>query len=92
MRPRKTWESHMSDFVAWLRGLATKGGKGVVNNLDARSLGAAADEMDAARRRIVVLEMVIRQDLWPVDCRDDLNRMIVQDIHDRYSVAPSPPR
>lgn len=76
----------MADFVTWLRGLAEKGGKGVVNNIDARSLGALADELAAARRRITVLEMVIRQDMWPVDCSDDLNKMIVQDIHERALV------
>ncbi len=36
----------MSDFVPWLRGLAEKGGKGVVNNIDARCLGRIADELE----------------------------------------------
>lgn len=80
----------MSDFVTWLHGLADKGGKGVVNNIDARCLGRVADELAAARSRITVLEMVIRQDLWPLDCSDDLNKMIVEDIHGRFSVAPQP--
>jgi hypothetical protein len=35
--------------VAWLRGLAEKGGKGVVNNIDARSLGRIADEIEQLR-------------------------------------------
>jgi hypothetical protein len=35
----------MSDFIPWLRGLAEKGGKGVVNNIDARCLGRVADEL-----------------------------------------------
>jgi hypothetical protein len=39
----------MSDFVPWLRGLADKGGKGVVNNIDARCLGRVADEIERLR-------------------------------------------
>jgi hypothetical protein len=36
--------------IAWLRGLADKGGKGVVNNIDARCLGRIADELEYLRR------------------------------------------
>ena len=36
--------------VEWLRGLAAKGGKGVVNNIDARCLGRIADELELLRR------------------------------------------
>jgi hypothetical protein len=36
----------MTNFVPWLRGLADKGGKGVVNNIDARCLGRVADELE----------------------------------------------
>lgn len=32
--------------ILWLRGLAEKGGKGVVNNIDARCLGRIADELE----------------------------------------------
>ncbi len=32
--------------IAWLRGLAIKGGKGIVNNIDARCLGRIADEIE----------------------------------------------
>jgi hypothetical protein len=39
----------MSDFVPWLRGLAEQGGKGIVNNIDARSLGRIADELECLR-------------------------------------------
>lgn len=39
----------MSDFVPWLRELADKGGKGVVNNIDARCLGRIADELERYR-------------------------------------------
>jgi hypothetical protein len=36
----------VSDFIPWLRGLAEKGGRGVVNNIDARCLGRIADELE----------------------------------------------
>lgn len=37
----------MSDsYVPWLRMLAEKGGKGVVNNIDARCLGRIADQLE----------------------------------------------
>ena len=39
----------MNDFTPWLRGLAEKGGKGVVNNIDARCLGRIADELERLR-------------------------------------------
>lgn len=35
----------MTNYVNWLKGLAEKGGKGVVNNIDARCLGRVADEL-----------------------------------------------
>jgi hypothetical protein len=38
--------------IEWLRGLAAKGGKGVVNNIDARSLGRIADEYDALAKAL----------------------------------------
>ena len=37
--------------IDWLRGLAEKGGKGVVNNIDARSLGRIADELERLTAR-----------------------------------------
>lgn len=33
--------------IPWLRLLAAEGGKGVVNNIDARSLGRIADHLSA---------------------------------------------
>lgn len=40
----------MSDqTIEWLRSLAAKGGKGVVDNIDARCLGRIADELEALR-------------------------------------------
>ena len=35
----------MADNIKWLRELAEKGGKGVVDNIDARALGRIADEL-----------------------------------------------
>lgn len=42
----------MSDFVPWLRGIAEKGGKGVVDNIDARCLGRVADELARLRAEL----------------------------------------
>jgi hypothetical protein len=66
--------------IEWLRGLAEKGGKGVVNNIDARSLGRIADDLMLLQRRVTVLEQVIAEDLSPFDCSDELNKMVVVDI------------
>lgn len=33
-------------YTEWLRQLATAGGKGVVNNVDARALGRIADRLE----------------------------------------------
>ena len=41
--------------TAWFRSLAHKGGKGVVNNIDARSLGRIADEIEAMAAEIARL-------------------------------------
>lgn len=75
----------MSDqqTIDWLRGLAEKGGRGVVNNIDARCLGRIADDLERLSRRVVVLEMVIQEELDEFDCNDEANRMIVENIHER---------
>lgn len=36
----------MTDNILWLRELAEKGGKGTVDNIDARALGRVADELE----------------------------------------------
>lgn len=43
-----------SDLVAWLRGLATTGGKGTVNHIDARALGRVADELERLQALVPV--------------------------------------
>jgi hypothetical protein len=73
--------------IEWLRGLAEKGGKGVVNNIDARCLGRIADDLMLLRRRVTVLEMVITEEVDPYCCRDELNEMIVKDLHNRHRAA-----
>jgi hypothetical protein len=40
----------------------------------------AVNSFEVMKRRIAVLEQVIAEDLSPFDCRDDLNKMIVEDI------------
>lgn len=46
--------------IDWLRQLAEKGGRGVVNNIDARSLGRIADKIECLRtfNRELALGMV----------------------------------
>ena len=48
-------ESCVTDYEAWLRMLATRGAKGVVNNIDARSLGRVADTL--ARYASIIREL-----------------------------------
>ena len=43
IRDRNLATSCSTDYEAWLRALAAKGGKGVVNNIDARSLKRVAE-------------------------------------------------
>lgn len=42
----------LDTYLPWLRRLEARGGKGVVNNIDARSLGRVADEIDFLRARL----------------------------------------
>lgn len=42
----------MEQTIAWLRGLAEKGGKGVVDNIDARCLGRIADQIEELRMAV----------------------------------------
>lgn len=44
-------EDCITDYEAWLRRLAEKGGKGTVGNIDARSLGRAADQLKYLREK-----------------------------------------
>lgn len=44
----------------------------------------AADEIVKLRRRVSALELVIAEDLQPEDCSDELNQMLVEDIHNRH--------
>ena len=48
-------ESCVTDYEAWLRMLAARGGKGVVDNIDARSLGRVADLL--ARYQSIIWEL-----------------------------------
>jgi hypothetical protein len=59
---------------------------GTLTEANATLIINAVNGYDSLLRRVTVLEMVIRQDLSPFDCSDDLNKMIVEDIHARFSV------
>lgn len=54
----------MSEFVPWLHKLAKQGGKGVVDNIDARCLGRIADELTRLRKENTKL----RDALAPFAC------------------------
>jgi hypothetical protein len=56
----------MTDFVPWLRGLAELGGKGVVHNIDARSLGRVADEIERLTEERDRIER--NRDMWREQC------------------------
>lgn len=45
--------------VAWLRGLAKKGGKGTVGNIDARCLGRIADRIEALQGQVAARDAAV---------------------------------
>lgn len=45
--------------IEWLRGLAEEGGKGVVNNIDARSLGRIARDLEQMEKTLQVARLMI---------------------------------
>lgn len=49
----------MGQTEEWLRGLAALGGKGVVNNIDARCLGRIADDLDRLRAELAGKDALI---------------------------------
>ncbi len=52
--------------IDWLRGLAERGGKGVVNNIDARCLGRIADDIE---QLIADRDRISRnRDMWKGQC------------------------
>jgi len=46
---------------------------------------AACLEIERLSQRVAVLEMVIREELFPDDCSDEANAMIVENIHEQMS-------
>ena len=61
-------------FVDWLEGMAAQGGKGVIDNIDARSLGRIAATIRAQAARIEALTALICSDCPPVDYPTDKTR------------------
>jgi hypothetical protein len=53
------------------------------------NLSESSDENEKLRRRVVALEMVIREELVPAFCDCDMNRMLVEDIHGHVSSSGS---
>lgn len=44
------------------------------------------DQLTKANRRVAALELIIREDLRPIDCSDALNIMLVEEIHRRGGI------
>lgn len=68
--------AHIAQTVMWLRSLARKGGKGVVNNIDARCLGRVADTLEDLVKARDTHAMVRRSHMaryiaWVADRRDE---------------------
>lgn len=63
----------MSEYVAWLRGLSEKGGKGVVNNIDARCLGRIADELERLTQERDRIER--NRDMWREQCNRQADQL-----------------
>jgi hypothetical protein len=86
----------VADFVTWLRGLAEKGGKGVVNNIDARCLGRIADDLERLQNRAKFqTEMIERRDtaLRRIASLDEKNvpkyaQQIVREFYASVGISP----
>jgi hypothetical protein len=46
---------------------------------------------DALMRRVAALELIIAEEVNPFNCRDDLNRMLVEEICNRIPAPVSSP-
>lgn len=82
----------MSDqqTIDWLRGLAAQGGKGVVNNVDARCLGRIADELESLRFEL----NDARNEIEIADSQIDRMRGVVRYVptFDPITINPDPKR
>src|SRR5216684_3297119 len=75
----------MSKYVSWLRELAEKGGKGVVNNIDARCLGRIADELEQSATQATDIHDGRRTLTEAEDQIERLNSRIVELLRERDS-------
>lgn len=46
--------------------------------------------VDKLRSRVAALELIIAEDLRPVECGDELNKLLVEQIHERHRATVSP--
>lgn len=75
----------MSDFIPWLREMAENGGKGVVHNIDARSLGRVADELERLRSIAAERMDLFRQAASKVEDITVERDTVATDSHDRIA-------
>lgn len=52
-------------YASWLHTIAAANGKGVANNIDARGLGRAADEIDTLRKALADVKDLVCGDKVP---------------------------
>src|SRR5437868_3124629 len=55
----------------------------VTEDDDAALIVNAVNNHDALMRRVAALELIIAEEVNPFNCRDDLNRMLVEEICNR---------
>ena len=85
----------MSNFIPWLRMLAARGGKGVVENIDARSLARIADELASMQAEIKRLRAALgrcaaRLERCAIAMGND-NEVAAGAVEEYRMMLPSPP-
>jgi hypothetical protein len=86
----------IKETAAWLNGLAEKGGKGVVGNIDARSLGRVAVALEAQARvieglRKALAKIVFDWDGEPEDMVDAVAALALVEPVKGIERRPEPP-
>lgn len=68
----------MDQTIAWFRELAAKGGRGVVNNIDARCLGRIADDIERMQTENRKLRDVLTwsEQNCPNECKGPMGRAL----------------
>jgi hypothetical protein len=54
-----------------------------IHNHEIDEIASLRAQLITSKQRVTALEVIISEDLLPSDCSDDLNMMLVKEIHDR---------